>query len=116
MRLYILALMLVLAPSLAWAENGHNSDSPFCGLLDPRSRYGEYWFPEPLRAPEMDVDRELRVDWLHTEKRGKQNDEVVGELDYNFNLLTVEMEAPWERESGGDSGVGNIEFAARHPV
>ncbi|MGA2496643.1 MAG: hypothetical protein ABSH20_02820 [Tepidisphaeraceae bacterium] len=99
------------------------------GLLDHRSTYGQGWFVEPLRAPEMDVDREFRVDYFHGEKKGVQTNEVNAELEYNFNLLTVEIEAPysWEREATHDpitgrtehdtsEDVGNIELAVRHLI
>jgi hypothetical protein len=99
------------------------------GLLDHRSRYGEFWFPEPLRGPEMDVDRELRLDWFHGEKRGFQQDEVTAELEYNIGLLTLEAEVPYERESASSfdpvtgrtdrdttDGLGSVELSARHPV
>jgi hypothetical protein len=101
----------------------------FLNLLDRRSIYGQFWFVEPLRAPEMDVDRELRVDYFHGEHRGVQSDRVVGELEYNFRLLTVELEVPYERESTSffdpalgrtvherSEGIGNLELAARHPL
>jgi hypothetical protein len=101
---------------------------PF-GLLDHRSIYGQYWFVEPLRGPEMDVDREVRVDYFHSESHGSQLDSVKGEIEYNFNLLTVEVELPWERDSNAmfnrsvgrtirhaSANVGNLELAARHPL
>ena len=91
--------------------------------LDHRSRYGQFWFVEPLRGPEMDVDREFRVDWFHGEDQSVQEDEVVAELEYNFGLLTLELELPYEREAelSADGrevaeGIGNIELSARHPV
>src|SRR3954454_17947427 len=68
-------------------------------LLDHRSVYGSYWFPEPLQAPEMDVDDELRIDWLHTENRGAVVDEVKAEIEKSFGLLTLELEVPYERET-----------------
>lgn len=99
------------------------------GLLDHRSIYGQFWFVEPLRAPEMDVDREVRVDYFHAENRGFQTDQVRPEVEYNFNLLTVEVGVPWERESTSATnpatrrtihqeshGIGSIELAARHPL
>ena len=99
------------------------------GLLDHRSIYGQYWFVEPLRGPEMDVDREVRVDYFHSESRGSQFDSLNGEIEYNFNLLTVEVELPWERDSNAafnrstgrtvrhaSSNAGSIELAARHPL
>jgi hypothetical protein len=101
----------------------------FLNALDHDSRYGQYWFPEPFRAPEMDVDNEFRLDWLHTEKRGHVADSVTAEIEKSFGLLTLEIEAPYQREtlretdfgSGGSfmaraEGIGSIEVAARHPI
>ena len=100
---------------------------PF-GLLDRRSSYGQFWFVEPLRAPEMDVDRELRFDYFHGETRGSVTDQVKAEVEYNFGLLTLEMELPWERDRFAVRpetrrtmhetvhGVGSIELSARHPL
>jgi len=101
----------------------------FGGLLDSRSRYGHGWFPEPLRAPEMDVDDELRLDWFHAERSGFQADELTLEIEKSFGLLTLEVEAGYERESerGIDpdtalsfhersEGIGPIELSARHPI
>jgi hypothetical protein len=97
-------------------------------LFDRRSSYGQFWFVEPLRGPEMDVDRELRVDYFHGENHGAQSDMVGAELEYNFNLLTVELEVPYERDAASSfdsaahrtireksQGIGNIELSARHP-
>jgi hypothetical protein len=101
-------------------------DSTRYGLfnaLDHRSRYGQFWFVEPLRGPEMDVDREFRVDWFHGEDQNLQQDEVEAEIEYNFGLLTLELELPYEREAelSADGrevaeGIGNIELSARHPI
>jgi len=100
---------------------------PF-GLLDHRSIYGQFWFVEPLRATEMDVDREVRVDYFHG-CHGFQTDQVRAEIEYNFGLLTAEVGVPWQRDNTSASrsatgrsfrqrsqGVGNIELAIRHPV
>jgi len=38
--------------------------------VDQRAIYGKSKFPEPLLAPEMDVESELRLDWFHSEKSG----------------------------------------------
>src|SRR5690349_10769058 len=99
---------------------------PF-NLLDHRSRYGDYWFPEPLRVDEVDVDNEVRLDWQHDEGNGRVADEVRFELEKSFNLLTLELELPYSRETelrdfdaggGNDTaeGLGNIALAARHPI
>src|SRR5947209_5322151 len=62
------------APATLPAVSGENGTGdtrygPF-NLLDRRSRYGAYWFPEPLRLDETDVDNELRFDWQHDQGRG----------------------------------------------
>lgn len=110
----------------------HASDGPerygLLNGLDHRSRYGQYWFPEPLRAPEMDVDNEVRFDWLHTETSGRQSAVVKLELEKSFGLMTLELETIYNRdaERGIDAdtslpfrqrseGLGAFELSARHP-
>jgi hypothetical protein len=101
---------------------------PF-GLLDRRSTYGTFWFPEPLRADEMDLDRELRVDYFHSEKSGQQFDQIKPEVEWNIGLVTLEAEFPYERttESHFDpatnttvrtrtEGFDNVNLAARGPL
>jgi hypothetical protein len=126
-----LLLGLTVTHAIAEADAGATATNTryFGGLLDSRSRYGQYWFPEPLRAPEMDVDNEFRVDWVHTENGNSQADEVKAEIEKSFGLLTLEVEVAYEREaeSGIDpdtglpfrdrsEGIGAIEFSARHPI
>ena len=70
-------------PAVAFAQGTAASPDrygPF-GLLDRRSTYGRYWFPEPLRTDEADVDNEIRVDYFHAEKRGTQADELKLEVE-----------------------------------
>ncbi len=89
------------------------------GLLDERSTYGTFWFPEPLLGGEMDVDREVRVDYFHGEHAGLRSDKATGEFEYAAGQLTLEAEVPYEREvSGGatTAGLGAVELSARHPV
>jgi hypothetical protein len=112
-----LSLFLASAAA-AQTTQGESERYGFLNLLDHRSRYGESWFPEPLRAPEMDVDREFRVDWFHTEQTQANTDQVTAEMEYNFGLLTLEAEAHYLREQDGadfNQGVGNVELAARYP-
>src|SRR4051794_19081626 len=71
---------------------------PF-NLLDHRSTYGKFWFPEPLSADEMDVDRELRLDYFHGENQDSQESEVKAEVEWNFGLVTLELAVPYSRES-----------------
>src|SRR5438067_13925628 len=62
----IIAVLAVPAFSAAAiAEEDSGNRYGLFGRLDHRSVYGSYWFPEPLRAPEMDVDDELRIHWVH---------------------------------------------------
>ena len=99
------------------------------GLLDHRSIYGQYWFPEPLRADESDVDNEVRADWFHTENRGRQFDSIKVELEKSFGLLTIEAAPGYESDRthflnthnmrvGRQTAEGftNIELGARHPI
>lgn len=125
-------LLLFVAISAFSSPLFARDDSVRYGLfngLDQRSRYGQYWFPEPFRAPEMDVDDELRLDWVHAETSGRQADELKLELEKSFGLLTLELETAYERQaqSGIDpdtaltfrersEGVGAIELSARHPI
>src|SRR5690349_13352607 len=124
-----LIFSVLMSTAIAFGQTEHNGDRYFGGLLDYRSIYGKGWFPEPLRGPEMDVDREVRIDWFHGENQDRQADEVQLELEYNFGLLTVEIEVPYQRDvessfdpgtgltdRSRDEGIGNIEFSARHPI
>lgn len=90
--------------------------------LDSSSKYNSNFFPEPLLADEMDADQEVRFGWVHAEKPGHRTDEVFAEVEATFNLLTVEVEVPYEHERETENGVteaaegvGSIELAARHP-
>jgi hypothetical protein len=117
------------AQPVAAAADSASADryGPF-NLLDHRSTYGKYWFPEPLRTGEIDVDNEIRVDYFHAERRGKQEDEVEFELEKSFGLVTVEIATAYESERErefddttgttertSEEGIGNIEIAARFP-
>ena len=99
------------------------------GLLDHRSKYGQFWFPEPFRLDETDVDNEVRFDWLHQKGKGHVTDEGHVELEKAFGLTTFELEIPYARESqaitdpvsGATShehtwGAGNIEISVRRPI
>ncbi len=132
----LLTLFLSLAAQGSKAETGSavtaqpTTDTrygPF-GLLDYRSRYGQYWFPEPFRADETDVDNELRLDWVHLEGRGHVIDDAKAEIEKSFGLLTVEVEVPYSRDTSAvfdpltgrsshdrSEGISNINIGARHP-
>ena len=130
-------LVFIVLLTAGWfspaGASGASADSStrygWLDLLDSRSSYGQFWFVEPLRAPEMDVDRELRMDYFHAEGPGGQSDELRPEIEYNFGLLTLEAETAyqWNRQRLIDPltgrvahqttrGLGAIELAARHPV
>jgi|SRR5947209_6842934 len=103
---------------------------PLFGAIDSqRAIYGKSRFPEPLLAPEMDVESELRLDWFHSEKSRVRADSVKAELEYSIGYLTLEVAGVYENreEVGRDTvtgrdirsrseGIGNIELAARYPV
>ena len=89
------------------------------GPVDQRSEFGQAWFPENLRAPEMDLEySEVRLDWFHSEKKGRREDQVKIELEKAFGSLTLEVEAPWVREEEREvhEGVEEIEVGLRYPI
>jgi hypothetical protein len=57
---------------------------------------------------------ELRLDWLHTELHGQTSDQLTGEVEKGFGLLTLELEVPWAHDV--QSGFENISVGARHPL
>jgi hypothetical protein len=89
--------------------------------LDKRSSYGQGVFPEPFLVDDSDLEvNEGRIDWLHTQGVGNTHtDLVTGEVEKGFGNLTLEVEAPIERDS--ESGVhstnfGNVDLGARYPL
>jgi len=89
--------------------------------LDKRSSYGQGVFPEPFLVDDSDLEvNEGRIDWLRTQGQGNQHtDLITGEVEKGFGNLTLEVEAPLERDS--DSGVhstnfGNVDLGARYPL
>lgn len=137
-RLSALSLMtaLLLTAAAAGAVTLNTSPAPAAdthygpfGLLNHRSRYGQFWFPEPFRLDETDVDNELRLDWVHQEGKGQVTDEVPVELEKAFGVTTYELEIPYEREAESTTdpatgvrshertqGAGNIEISVRRPI
>lgn len=98
------------------------------GLLDHRSMYGTYWYPEPLHTDESDVDNEIRLDWFHGEMRVRQDDQVKLEIEKSFGLFTFEVAPTWESDRTLDfdpatgmtarsreQGFGNVELGGRFP-
>ncbi len=100
----------------------------FLDLLDHRSSYGTYWFPEPLRSDEGDIDNEIRLDYFHAEKKHRQLDSIKTEIEYSIGVLTLEVAGGYaadrtgSAESGGgfvgqrEEGFTNLEVAARYPL
>jgi hypothetical protein len=87
--------------------------------LDQRSEYGQFFFPEPFLVDDSDLESgELRFDWLHTALGSDHTDNAKAEIEYGFGLLTLELEAPYERDVAGGAttqGFDNIDLGARYP-
>jgi hypothetical protein len=135
-RLFPLALLaaLLLTAAAAGAATLDASSPPDThygpfGLLDHRSRYGLFWFPEPLTVEETDVDNEVRLDWVHQEGKDVITDEAAVELEKAFGVTTFELEIPYESESESTTdpvtgerahehtrGAGSIEISVRRPI
>src|SRR2546430_3999063 len=72
-------------PDSREAEAAKGRTTLFSGPVDQRSEFGKAWFPEPLRASEMDLEfSEIRLDWFHGEQHGHYQDEVKVELEKAF--------------------------------
>src|SRR5438132_1331806 len=91
---YACCVIAVFTSPAAHAE-GPFSQALF-SRIDPRSIYGKSTFPEPLLAPEMDVESEARFDWFHSEKSHIRSDSVKGEFEYSIGYLTLELETKYE--------------------
>ncbi len=119
------------APSASAASNG--GSSRYClGLLDHRSSYGRDFFPDPFLGPEFDAERQLELDYLHSEKRGVRNDEIDAGFQWNiFGQMTIAGEFGWDSEhqinihtgAGGEGddnpnsrGFENVDLAIYHPL
>src|SRR5438067_820951 len=125
-----LATLIVGVPTFCRADEAPSSTRYGAfGLLDRRSIYGKYWFPEPLATDESDVDNEVRADWFHGEKRNHQFDSVQIEIEKSFGLMTVEIAGGYESDRTRsfdpdtstfqrerEEGFSNIELGVRHPV
>src|SRR6266566_2233464 len=133
-RAILAGLIIFWAGTKLWAADHPTSELPderereaalhrrtlFGGPIDQRSEFGQAWFPETLRAPEMDLEfSEVRLDWFHAEKIGRRADEVKIELEKAFGSLTLEVEVPWVRKDEGnrvDEGVETVEVGLRYPL
>ena len=87
--------------------------------LDSRSIYGQDVFPEPFLVDDSDLETgEARLDWLHIEAGSSKSDLVTAEVEKGFGLMTLELEIPYERDTGTGrtaQGFDNIDLGARYP-
>jgi hypothetical protein len=88
--------------------------------LDKRSVYGQGVFPEPFLVDDSDGETdEGRLDWLHTGgPNNMHSDNIHGELEKGFGMLTLELETAYERDSEAgeiSEGMDNIDLGARYP-
>lgn len=89
-------------------------------LLDHRSSYGQGVFPEPFLVDDSNLEvNEARLDWLHSGVANSHTDFIRAEVEKGFGLLTLEVEAPYERTAVGGNvveGMDNIDLGARYPI
>lgn len=127
LRISLALLLLVLFRPFLHAGNldgtvpaGASTRYGFLELLDHRSIYGKGFFPEPFLVDDSEGESgELRLDWLHTSTMGAHADAFRTELEYGIGLLTLELEAHYERDIADGrrtSGIGSIDLGARHPI
>ena len=106
--------------SSAVVNPSENTRYGLFGLLDHRSDYGEGVFPEPFLVDDSDLEvNEARLDWFHSGVANFHSDQVTAEVEKGFELLTLELEIPFERNAGGGNvieGFDNINLGARLPV
>jgi hypothetical protein len=135
-KMLIASLAALAIASLAYGADPINPSPTDSGttrygllnLLDSRSIYGKYWFPEPLRADEADVDNEIRFDYFHGENRGRTFNSGKFEVEKSFGLLTLEVAPGYESdklrvfnpvarrtEHETQEGFTNVELGARYP-
>ena len=117
-------------PAPATAATIPQSTRYFFGLLDTRSSYGNDFFHDPLVGPDFDSERQIELDYTHSEASGFQGNEVDGAFQWNvIGKLSVAAEFgyDWENQSnmpGGDGddppnqnsqGFENVDLAVYHP-
>jgi hypothetical protein len=87
--------------------------------LDHRSSYGQGVFPEPFLVDDSDGESaEARLDWLHTASGSDHSDIIHPEIEWGFGNLTLELEAPYERDVEDGTvtkGFDNVDVGARYP-
>lgn len=107
------------ASSTATVNPSENTRYGLFGLLDHRSAYGEGVFPEPFLVDDSDLEvNEARLDWFHSGAANFHGDQVTAEVEKGFELLTLELEVPFERNAAGGNvveGFDNIDLGARVP-
>jgi hypothetical protein len=105
------------------ATNSWTSQNARFGLfncLDHRSGYYQDSFPQALIVDDTSLEPggELELSYLHTAAGRQHKDVMRAEIQKSIDLVTFELEAPYERFSDADGtpkGIGNIELHARCP-
>ena len=124
--LFVLGSVTRADPAPAASSNAYG----LFGWLDHRSQYGAGVYPEPFIVDDSDLETgELRLDWIHQEKRRHVGDEVTAEIEKGFGELTIEVELHYERDAATgfntatgltdrdvQDGLGNIDLGARYPI
>lgn len=114
-------LLLALGGSRLLADDATSLNTRYgwFDALDHRSSYGQGVYPEPFLVDDSDLETgEFRLDWLHTASGGDHSDILHPEIEYGIGLLTLELEAPYERDVAGGattSGMDNVDVGARFP-
>jgi len=113
--------LAALATGKLFADDSAAPDTRY-GLfdgLDHRSSYGQGVYPEPFLVDDSDLETgEFRLDWLRTARGSDHTDILHPEIEYGFGQLTLELEAPYERDVAGGqvtAGMDNVDVGARYP-
>jgi hypothetical protein len=110
----------VASSSIAESEKPQSTRYGLFDWLDHRSAYGQGVFPEPFLVDDSDLEvNEARLDWLTTQRNAQHNNQITGEVEKGFGLLTLEVEVPFEHNTDGndvENGFANIDVGARYPI
>ena len=113
--------LAALANGKLFADDSAAPDTRY-GLfdgLDHRSSYGQGVYPEPFLVDDSDLETgEFRLDWLRTARGSDHTDILHPEIEYGFGQLTLELEAPYERDVADGqvtAGMDNVDVGARYP-
>jgi len=106
------------------ATNSWTSKNARFGMfdwLDHRSGYYQDCFPQALIVDDTSLEPggELELSYLHTAAGSQHSDFMSAELQKSIDLVTFELEVPYERftdSSGAARGIGDVEFHARCPL